>query len=297
MPDIPIIDTHQHLWDFRHFRPPWLEGAGEPLERSHTPDDYARAAENTGIVRTVYMEVDVAPEQHEAEAAYVSGLCARPDNPMAAAVVGGRPAAPDFADYLDRIGAGTATPHNPFIKGVRQVLHGGGTPPGFCLGVDFVCGIRLLGARGLSFDLCLRPGELKDGAELARRCPDTRFILDHCGNGNVQATPAERADWQRQMAEIAAVPNVVACKVSGIVASARPGAWSEDDLAPLVGHTLDVFGPDRVVFGGDWPVCTRVAPLADWVRALRNLTAARSDADRRKLFHDNAVRLYALGAP
>ena len=288
----PIIDTHQHLWDFSQFRPPWLEGAGEPLERSHTPDDYARAAEGTGIARTVYMEVDVSVEQHEAEAAYVSDLCADEKNPMGAAVVGGRPAAPHFADYLARIGAGT--PHNPHLKGVRQVLHGGGTPPGFCLGDDFVRGVRLLGERGLSFDLCLRPGELKDGAELARRCPDTRFILDHCGNGNVGATPAERADWQRQMAGIAAVPNVVACKVSGIVASARPGAWSEDDLAPLVGHTLDVFGPDRVVFGGDWPVCTKVASLADWVRALRNLTAARSDADRRKLFHDNAARLYAF---
>lgn len=290
MSDLPIIDTHQHLWDLERFRLPWLTNAGEPLGKSHLPSDYAEATRGLNIVRTVYMEVDVDPAQSEAEAAYVTDLCARNDNPMAAAVVGGRPASPDFAAYLDRIGAGSG---NPFIKGVRLVLHGGGTPPGFCLEDAFARGVRLLGERGLSFDLCLRPGELRDGAALANLCPDTRFILDHCGNGNVGATPEERADWAEGMARIAECPNVV-CKISGIIASAKPGAWTEEDLAPIVGHTLRVFGPDRVFFGGDWPVCTKTASLADWVRALQSIVSDRSEIERRKLFHDNAVRFYGL---
>src|SRR5437868_5459655 len=94
----------------------------------------------------------------------------------------------------------------------------------------------------------MRPAELLDGAKLIDACPDTRFILDHCGNANVQAK--DRTQWQRDIGAVAKRKNVV-CKVSGIVVTAKPGAWSADDLAPIVNHTLEVFGPDRVMFGGD----------------------------------------------
>jgi L-fuconolactonase len=174
---------------------------------------------------------------------------------MAGAVVGGRPAAPDFADYLDRVTAGDGA---TYIKGVRQTLHGGGTPPGFCLGDNFVRGMRTLGEHGLCFDLCLRPGELQDGARLAQMCPDTRFILDHCGNAPVRPG-ADLTDWKRSLDAVAARPNTV-CKISGIVAgSGGPGQWTPDDLAPAILHCAGAFGPDRVMFGSDWPVCTLAA--------------------------------------
>ena len=88
-------------------------------------------------------------------------------------------------------------------------------------------------------------------------------------------------------------PNIV-CKISGIVASARPGAWTPDDLAPIIRHCLAVFGPDRVMFGSDWPVCTLAASYRQWVEALRSVVSDRSEAENRKLFHDNAERFYAL---
>jgi len=281
-----IIDTHQHLWDLSRFRVPWLAGAGE-LNRDHLPSDYAAAAAGLGIVRTVYMEVDLDPAQQRAEADYVISLCADPANPMAGAVISGRPAAPDFAAYIRPLAA------EPCIKGVRQVLHGAQTPPGYCLREEFVAGIRLLGELGLSYDLCPRPAELGDGLELVRRCPGTRFILDHCGNGNLRWSAAERAPWAEAVARLAAEPNVV-CKVSGIIASAAGGPWRPADLAPLVNHVLDEFGPDRVMFGGDWPVCTRGAPLREWVEALRDLVADRPAAHQAALFHDNAARFYGL---
>jgi len=82
--------------------------------------------------------------------------------------------------------------------------------------------------------------------------------------------------------------------VSGIVASARPGLWTPEDLAPVVNHTLSVFGPDRVVFGGDWPVCTLAATYKQWVEALKMIVRGRSEQEQRKLFHDNAIRFYGL---
>jgi L-fuconolactonase len=137
----------------------------------------------------------------------------------------------------------------------------------------------------------MRPGELLDGAKLIDQCPDTRFILDHCGNANVQAK--DRTPWQKDIGEVAKRKHVV-CKVSGIVASAKPGAWGADDLAPIVKHTLEVFGPDRVMFGGDWPVCTLAASYAEWVAALKEIVKGTKAEEQKKLFHDNAVKFYGL---
>ncbi|MGL5094479.1 MAG: amidohydrolase family protein [Planctomycetia bacterium] len=281
---LPIIDTHQHLWDLQVFRLPWTAGA-PALAKTFSMADYKDAVAGLNVVQTVYMEVDVAPEQQEAEVDYVVDLCRRPDNPMTAAVVSGRPASPQFQAYVDRLKKHAA------VKGIRQVLHGAQTPPGYCLEPAFVAGVKLLGANGLSFDLCMRAEELADAVKLVDACPETRFVLDHCGNARV-GTP-DLGPWRKTMAEMARRPNVV-CKVSGVVASAPKGAWTPKDLAPIVLPTLDAFGPERVMFGGDWPVCTLAASFKEWVDALKSLTADRSQEDRRKLFHDNAAAFYKL---
>jgi L-fuconolactonase len=277
------VDTHQHLWDLKKFRLPWVK-KDSPLGRDFLTKDYLEATAGLNVVKAVYMEVDVEAAQQVAEAEYVLGLCRSPANPTCAAVVSGRPASADFARYLDRF-KGSA-----YIKGVRQVLHGD-APAGYCLGKEFLRGMRLLGERGLSFDLCMRHAELPDAAKLIDACPDTRFILDHCGNPVVQTR--DRGRWEKDIAAVARRKNVVG-KVSGVVAAARPGKWTADDLAPIVRHTLDVFGPDRVMFGGDWPVCTLTATFRQWVTALKEIVADRKAEEQRKLFHDNAVRFYAL---
>jgi L-fuconolactonase len=287
-----VIDTHQHLWDLSKFRLPWQQHESK-LAKTHLMSDYLAATADLGevdgrparIVKTVYMEVDVEPSQQAAEADYVLDLCSRADNPMVAAVISGRPVSDGFAKYLD------AFKNSAAIKGVRQVLHGPSTSAGYCLDKKFIQGIRLLGERDLSFDLCMRPGELRDAARLIDQCPATRFILDHCGNGDVQAK--DRSQWEKDMAAVAQRKNVV-CKVSGIVVTAKPDHWSADDLAPIIKHTLEVFGPDRVMFGGDWPVCTKTATFHQWFQALASIVAGRSAEEKRKLFHDNAVRFYRL---
>jgi len=279
-----IVDTHQHLWDLNRFRLPWIQ-KDSPLARSYVMKDYLTATRGLNVVKTVYMEVDVEPRQQQAEADYVIDVCRQGKTPMAAAVISGRPADAGFAAYINRFKG------NRYIKGLRQVLHNKGTPAGFCLQPAFVRGIRLLGELGMSFDLCLRPGELLDAAKLTEACPDTRFILDHCGNADVQAR--DRRQWQRDIARVAQRKNVV-CKISGIVASARPGKWTANDLAPIINHTLDSFGPERVMFGGDWPVCTLAATYRQWVDALKLIVRTRKIADQRKLFHDNAARFYGL---
>jgi predicted TIM-barrel fold metal-dependent hydrolase len=286
---MPIIDTHQHLWDLDCFRLPWLK-AGTPLAQSHTLADYQAATAGLDIVHTIYMEVDVDPMQQQAEADFVIATCGRPESGMVGGVVSGRPAADGFAGYVAQF------KDSRVVKGVRQVLHVDSTPPGYCLDPKFVRGVQRLGELGLRFDLCMRPAELADADKLIDACPETQFILDHCGNAPVHApdgTAPDRTSWKRDITALANRRNLV-CKVSGLVNTAKKGAWGPADLAPIVNHVLDTFGPERTVFASDWPVCTTVATLAEWIAALQAVVGNRSREEQKKLFHDSAIRVYGL---
>lgn len=291
-PMLPIVDTHQHLWDLSRFKLAWFDPDapdGKILGHSFTPKEYAEATKGLNVVKSVYMEVDVVPEQQQQEADYLNELCASGKTPTCAAVLSGRPNSEGFEKYAKQFKG------SKYVKGIRQVLHVKSTPSGYCLDPKFVKGIQLLGSLGLSFDLCVWPSELPNCCKLLDECPGTRFILDHCGNASLKHTPAEREQWTKDMAEIAKRKNVVG-KVSGFIASAPArGKWTLDDLAPVINHTLEVFGPDRVMFGGDWPVCLLgVEKYADWANSLKTVVQDRSEEQQKKLFHDNAVKFYGL---
>jgi L-fuconolactonase len=289
-----IIDTHQHLWVRDKIDPPWVGGAAGILRLSYGPEEYRESTRGLNV-RTVYMEIAAADADLDREAETAIGWCNAKGSTMVGAIIGGRPASDGFADYIARHAKSKA------VQGVRQVLHSGLTPPGTCLDPKYAAGMRVLGERGLTFDLCMRPGELNDGAKLAKDCPDTRFVVDHCGNVDPKAflpkSSGEKAshsadDWKRSMERLAALPNVV-CKISGLVARA-PLTWDAGMLAPAVNHCLDTFGPERVTFGSDWPVCLTRSTIQQWVGALREIISSRSAQDQEKLWSGNALRLYKL---
>ena len=292
---LPIIDTHQHLWDLTKFRPPWLDDAPDVLAKSYVTKDYLAATKGLNVVKAVYMEVDVDPRQQVDEAAHVIALSKSADHPTSGAVISGRPNSAGFKPYISKF------KDNTYIKGVRQVLHVPSTPQGTCLQKQFVASMKLLGSFGKSFDLCMRPTELADGAKLAAMCPNTRFIVDHCGNADPQAflkktdkeTSHPADQWRRDLALLAKRDNVI-CKISGIIARAPQGDWEPEIFAPIVNFCLDEFGPERVVFGGDWPVCLLGGSYARWVNSLKSVISNRSLRDQRKLLHDNAQRICRL---
>jgi len=301
---LPIVDTHQHLWDLKKLRLPWLK-PGTKLHRNFLMKDYLHATRGLNVVKAVYMEVDVAPEDRLAEAEYIVELCRRTDNPSVAAVIGGEPGSDGFREYITRF------KDSPYIKGVRHIPPAAKGDDFLYLQERFIAGVQYLAELGMSFDLCMPPQRFAEAIGLVDRCPDTRFILDHCGNADPKAfwNGARRAEnptaappahdpakWRRGISELAKRDRVV-CKISGIVARAPKGTWNADDLAPIINHCLDVFGPDRVMFASDWPVCTRVATFREWVAALKQVVKERSEDDRRKLFADNAIRFYGLKDP
>jgi predicted TIM-barrel fold metal-dependent hydrolase len=277
-----IIDTHLHIVDQSALRYPWLAGA-PALNRDFFYEEYAREAKRGGISATLHMEVDVAPDDIEAETSYVAGKAREPGSLLRGAIVACRPEEAGFVDYLERMR------ETPFVKGFRRVLHV--VPDDVSEGALFRENIRRLAGTGLTFDLCVLPHQIPKAIALVETAPDVQFVLDHCGVPDLKA--GAEHPWREHMNEIAKRPNVVG-KISGVVAYADAESWTVETLRPYVEHTIEVFGWDRVVWGSDWPVCTLGGGLSTWLAATHALIAGASAEEKAKLLSGNARRVWGL---
>lgn len=288
---IPIIDTHQHLWDLELLPLQWVS---PPLDQNYLMPDYLEATRGQNLTKAIYMEVGAPLEYKKKEAEWALELCKDPDNPTVGAVISANPGEPGFEAYMSTM------KENPYLKGIRYTFKDSGE----MLQPRVVSNINFLGRAGLSFDLNLPPKLLSSAIELLEVCPDTRFILNHCGNADPVAffpanksTPREPRhesdQWYRDLEQLAQRENII-CKISGIVDNVPDYPLTASDLAPIVDHCFDVFGTDRVIFASDWPVCLRNMTLADWIRTLKQIVSNRSKVEQRKLFHDNAHAFYEL---
>jgi len=179
---------------------------------------------------------------------------------------------------------------DPRIRGVRRLTQDE-ADVNFCLQPGFVRAAQTLSEFGLTCDLCIRHWQLESTTELVRRCPQTQFILDHIGKPNIKEHVLD--PWRDQIRRLAELPNVM-CKVSGLATEADHGRWKPEDLAPYVAHVLEIFGEDRVAFGGDWPVALLATPYRRWVETLDALTAHLSASAKQKLWAGNGRRFYRL---
>jgi predicted TIM-barrel fold metal-dependent hydrolase len=278
-----IVDTHQHLWDLDQFSYSWVKSL-PALDRSFRMVDYLEAVGGLDVVKSVHLEADVDESFMLEETEHLLKLADRADNPLEGIVACARPESPDFKSHIDRIARYSR------VKGIRRVLHT--QPDGLGQNSMFIENVASLSSYGFSFDICVLARQLPIAINLVSKCPDVTFILDHCGVPQVKEKILD--PWRSHVAEIAKFPNV-ACKVSGLVAYADPHSWTAKDLRPFVEHVLASFGWDRVMFGSDWPVCTLSATFRQWVDVLTSITQEAGELDQKKLFHDNAVRVYRLG--
>lgn len=285
MPDFPIVDCHVHLWDPTHFRMPWLDG-NDRLNHSFTLPEYRQHTAGVKIDAFVYLEVDVEPAYKLLEARWVTDLAK--EDPRLQGIVAAAPVeyGQQVRAYLDALVA--IDPQR--IKGVRRITQSE-PDPDFCLQQRFIEGVQLLPDFGLSFDICINYHQLASTIELVRRCPGVAFMLDHIAKPDIRGGAPD--PWRDQLRQLASFPNVT-CKISGVVTEANHAAWTLDQIRPYVEHALQVFGEDRVAFGGDWPVILNAAPYARWVQSLDAITAAWSPTARRKLWSANARRFYRL---
>lgn len=277
-----LIDTHLHLIDLSMLRYPWLAGA-PALNRDFLYAEYEVEAKRAGIEATFHMEVDVDPQDIDAETAYVRAVSSRPGNLINGVIVACRPEETGFADYLEKQKA------DGLVKGFRRALHV--MPDDFSEGALFRENIKRISGSGLTFDLCVLPHQIPKATALADLAPDVQFILDHCGVPDIKG--GQDHPWREHITEIAKRPNVTA-KISGVVAYADPSSWTVETLRPFVQHTITQFGWDRVVWGSDWPVCTLGGGLATWAAATHALLDGTSESERDKLYSGNAKRIWRL---
>jgi predicted TIM-barrel fold metal-dependent hydrolase len=277
-----IVDTHQHLWNLDLFRYSWLSSF-PALNRSFRMPDYLDATMGLNVMKSIHLEADVDEPYMLDETRHMLAIADQADNPLEGVVACGRPESEGFKSYLDQIVG------HPRLKGIRRVLH---TQPDELGQRDtFIENVATLSSYGLSFDICVLARQLPIAINLVSRCPEVSFILDHCGVPQVKEKILD--PWRGHVAEIAKFSNVV-CKISGLVAYADPQNWTGEDLRPYVDHVIACFGWDRVLFGSDWPVCTLCASYKQWVESLHSITRKGGEMKQKKLFHDNAVRVYRL---
>lgn len=284
MPTCPIVDAHLHLWDPQRFRMSWLDG-NELLNRPYSLADYREHTAGLPIEAMVYLQVEVETPYALLEAEAIAELARQ--EPRLQAIVAWAPLeygeqARSFLEALKNI--------DPRVKGVRRLLQS--EPDDFGTRPDFIRGVQLLPEYGLSFDICINHRQLPAALMLVRACPNTAFMLDHIAKPNIGEHLLD--PWREQMRELASFPNVQ-CKISGVATEANTAAWTPDDLAPYIRHALDVFGEDRVAFGGDWPVALLATSYRRWVETLDLLTADLSDTARAKLWGENARAFYRIG--
>ena len=178
----------------------------------------------------------------------------------------------------------------PSLRGIRRLIETE-TDYSFCLAPDFLDGLRLLPQRSLTFDICVKHWGLVFAVELARRCPEVSFVLDHIGKPGIRHGLVE--PWKSQLRELASLPNVV-CKLSGVVTEADHQHWRREQLRPYVEHVLDCFGFKRVMYGSDWTVSELTHAYPEWVAILDEITTGCSDDELRSLYRDTAIRTYRL---
>ena len=281
-----IVDAHHHLWRLAGGYP-WLDDeALAPIRRDFDVDDLRGVLDASGVERTVLVEAGRCRRAEVPEFLALAEGCAR-----IAGVVG-------WADPLDPAFAGRLReyrdePGGRWLVGIRDQVQA--RPDANHLArPDVQRGLSTVAAAGLAYDLVVRVDQLPAAAAAARAVPELRFVLDHLGKPRIRDGAEGLAEWRVAVAPLAAAPNVTA-KLSGLVTEADWAQWTVADLRPFVLAALELFGPDRLMFGSDWPVCL-LAGSYDRVlgASLEALDGAVSPSERAAIFGGTADRVYGL---
>jgi L-fuconolactonase len=273
------IDAHQHFWDIQRLNYTWMPPGENILRRNYLPEDLRPILEENRFDGCVAVQANTVMEETwwllELAAAneFVLGVVAWVDLTDA-----GLPA---VLDELQK---------HPKFKGVRHIVHDE-PDPRWLMRQDVVRGLRELAARGIPYDLLLRPVHLPLVPELAESVPGLRMVIDHIAKPLIASGKME--GWAEDLAAAAAVPGLC-CKLSGMITEADHANWTAEDLRPYVRHVMKLFEPERLMFGSDWPVCKLAGSWKRTLAAFTQTIGAQSMAVRESLLGGTAKRFYGL---
>ena len=279
----PVVDAHIHLWDVARLDYPWLRNV-PVIDRTFLLADYDAACGTTAVEALVFVQCECRPEQHLDELAWVRSLAG--NDPRLAALVPWAPleSGTAVAAELEQMAA------DPLVKGVRRIIEFE-PDDDFCVQPGFVRGVQLLGEADLHCELTVAPRHFPNLMRLVEACPRTRFILDHIGSPEIAAG---RLDPWRDHLRAFAASGPYPCKFSNLVCNADLDRWTVADLRPFAEAVFEIFGPDRLIWGSDWPHALRASSWTRWFETALELTAPLGSAAQRRIFRDNARAFYRL---
>ncbi len=273
------IDSHQHFWHYNQQEFGWIGPSARILQRDFLPAELEPQIASTDIHGTV----SVQARQSLAETNWLLELATR--HTWIRGVVGWLPlTAPDAQAHI------AAAAANPKLKALRHVLHDE-SDDHYILRPDFNCGIRLLGPHHLAYDLLIFERHLPQTIEFVDHHPDQIFVMDHLAKPRVKQRMLE--PWRKLIADLAVRPNVY-CKLSGIITEADHQHWTPVDLQPYLQTALDAFGPRRMMFGSDWPVCLLAGSYLRWHQTVQEFIAPLSPAEQDRIMGGTAIEAYRL---
>jgi L-fuconolactonase len=281
-----VVDAHHHLWDPARHDYPWLDEGLAAIRRRFGPDDLRPVLSANGVDRTVLVQtISSVDETREF-------LATSHETDFIAGVVGWVDLTdPSINDTLADLRSG---PGGERLVGIRHQVHDEENPR-WLLEPDVLRGINAVSDAGLVYDFLVRTRELPAAIEVAKRLPDARFVLDHMAKPRIASGPRD-LPWESAMALLAECNNV-SCKLSGLVTEAGWTTWKPEDLAQYVSRALDWFGPERCMFGSDWPVCLVAATYAQVTDALRQALVGLDESEADGIWGGNAMRVYRIPAP
>ena len=275
------IDAHQHFWDIQRFQYPWMPAGESPLRRNFLPDQLAPILERNHFDGSVVVQANTIIE----ETRWLLDLAAQHE--FIRGVVG-------WVDLTDaRLGATLdELQRHPKFKGARHLVHDE-PDVNWLLRADVLRGLSELARRDLPYDLLLRPPHLKLVPRIAEHLPKLRMVIDHIAKPPIAAQRLN--GWAEDIAAAAQIPEVY-CKLSGMITEADPRGWKAEHMRPYVAHVLAHFGPDRLMFGSDWPVCTLAGTWKQVLAAFTQAAGPQTIEVRDKLLGATAARFYRLDA-
>ncbi|MEV8539994.1 amidohydrolase family protein [Streptomyces sp. NPDC051572] len=277
------VDVHHHVWDLSVRDQDWITGPElQPLRRDFTVTDLEPEARAAGVDRTVLVQTITVTEETPEFLALADA------HDLIAGVVGWTDLTrPDITDELARL---RELPGGHYLKGIRHQVQGE-SDPNWLLRPDVRRGLTAVADAGLVYDLLVLPHQFPAAVEVAASLPQLTFVLDHLGKPPVASGRLE--PWATSLHSLAALPNTY-CKLSGLVTEADWKTWSTEDLHPYADTALDAFGPSRLMFGSDWPVCTLAATYGQVADVAGELMDDLSADERAEVFGGTATRAYGL---
>ena len=274
-----IVDSHQHFWQVGRFDYPWMSPEVDVLCRDYLPQMLEPILRRNRVDQTILVQASNSLE----ESRWLLSIADR--NAFIGGVVGWVDLkSADVARQLDEFAA------HPKFKGVRHLVES--EPGDDWLAQDQVLnGLREVSSRGLSYDLLVHTRHLQHAKRVADECPELHLVIDHLAKPPV--TRGEIDEWARRLKETALCPNVW-CKLSGLVTEANWANWRVEDLRPYVDKALEYFGPARMMFGSDWPVCLLAASYDQVLESFEMLLAGLDEEGRRQIFSESAIEFYRI---